>query len=147
EADGVTIRRPGWIEDLVDIRHLDVAFAPAARRVKDCQCRSARDDRSDGDPLAVVIPRASRVDELQAGVMWIAGGARQLPDNLAVRGIGYEQVDRKQAALREKRDPAAVGADRGADVQVAAKFLALDHQRPGFRWRCRDGRERTVGCT
>ena len=61
---------------------------------------------------------------------------------LPVDASATNKIDREEAALGQERDPRAVGADRRADVQIAAKLLPLDDQRADFGRRRRRGRQR-----
>src|SRR5204863_9901680 len=92
EAERVPVGRPRRIEYLVEIRQLDFLLLVAVRGGEDGERGTAAGDGGNGNPLAGRVPRARRVDELQARKMRIGRGAGQLVDDSAVQRVGDEQV-------------------------------------------------------
>ena len=64
--------------------------------------------------------------------MRIGGRAGQLVDDLSGLRVGYEQIGREHRARRQKREPLAVGADRGTNIQIRAQAFAFDDDAPQF---------------
>ena len=90
----------------------DVALAIAAVGAsKIARAGAAGDDRRHREAAAPGVPAPGRVDELQARGVRVGRRAGEPAAHLARRGVGEEEIDREQAALREERDPAPVGAD------------------------------------
>ena len=87
-------------------------------------------------PSALQAP--GRVDELQAVEVRVGRRRRQLADHLAGVGVGEEEVDREEVALREEDEPFAVGRERRAEVQLPA---------PAFLARSAADRSRQASCS
>ena len=109
----------------------DLALLVAARASKIASAGAAAVDRGDRDPLARRVPRAGRINELQAREVRIGRRARQLAQHLPVSA--RRRTDRSRRRLRSDRNAIqlAVRADRRADVEVAAEpAAALTTTRP-----------------
>ena len=94
----MAVGRPRWIEDLIDVWNRLLALFLAALRIEDRERGTSARDRRDRYPLAGAVPRARRINELNARIVRIGRGARQLANDLSVRRIGDIEIDRKEAA-------------------------------------------------
>ena len=144
ERHRLPVRRPGGIEDLIERGELDFALLGATGGVEDGECRMTAGDGRDRNALAVCVPRAGGINELDARGVLIGCRAGQSVDDAAGGGIGDEEIDRQQAPFGEERDPFPVGAERRSDVQIAAGFFPGDDVADFVRRRGR-GENRLIG--
>jgi hypothetical protein len=91
---------PRVIEDLVELGNRYFTLLLAARGVEYCERGAAVDDGRDRDLLTGRVPSAGRVDELQAGEMRVARGARQLVHDLPGLAVGEKEIGGEDAARR-----------------------------------------------
>jgi len=126
EGDTRAVRRPGRREDLIEIGERPLPQHAAARHVEDGDHRMPALQRRQREPAAARIPRAGRLEELQAVEMRIRGGADQLPDHRAGRRVGEVDVDRVAVTLGQEHDLRPVGAERRRDVHAARAASTAD---------------------
>ena len=138
------VRRPGDVRDGVDAGDANLVDRAASRRRR-CRgsCRPSR-RATKARRLRVRRPGAGGVDEAQRVEVRVAIGGDEAADDLAGVRVGEEEVDVEEVARREERDVAAVGAERGTEVQV--RLASFSFPRSGAPRR--DGRHaRRPGCT
>ena len=133
ERDVAAVGRPGGVEDLPDLGQPDLALYPVVLHVEHREQRLTLAHGAEGEALARGVPRAGRVDELEALVMRVERRLDDPPQHLARARLGEVEVDREEVLLREEDQLPAVGAECRRDVEPGMAVAA--HQQPPVRVR------------
>ena len=129
EHDPRAVGRPARVVDFADPLDPDFFSAVGVSAVDEHQHRPPAAERAHREPAALRIPRAGRLDVLQAVEMRVCGGAHDLADGGSCSRVRHEQVERQPVAFRQKHHPLAIGAQCGSR-DAAARRRALTRQSP-----------------
>ncbi len=125
EDEVAAVRRERRAQDLGHLPEGDLPDDLVLGHVDDGQDRAALGHAAEDEPLPGRVPRARRLDELDALEVRVDGGRDDLALDLARVRVGQEEVDREQVPRREEDQGLAVGADGRRDV-VGVRLDALE---------------------
>ena len=92
EHKPIAVGRPARVVDFAKCVERDLHSLVGVRHVDEYQRGVAAAQRGDREPIARRIPRARRMDVLQAVVMRVGPHAHDLLDDRAGLGVGHEQI-------------------------------------------------------